>query len=444
MSLEVLTSWENLEIGAREEGACACHLTINLFDHSLTHVEDLETHETRNGVHVSAYPLAAWLAWNWWRLRWEPRRATLAWRLAHCLTSVGEGYIWPNISVVSDGERVLIAAEPTLGSAAEPIRYLSNRAGVITADAFEQTIDAFVERTLARLRHKGIASTDLDTIWSELGRERTDAFHAERRRLEAMLGFDPDEADAGMLARMAAEGSRYGLSAIEEIAATASAPGHVPTVQDLREVIRREGAQGDASATVLVPGLNQSAYGAVEAWRLGVHAAKELRDMERLGLDPLDNRVLEDMLAIKNGTIERNPDKKLFAFGIDEEGGERNVVLRSPYPVNRRFEVGRLLADRLFKSNTDRIFIAPTTYTYRQKLQRAFAAELLCPVQGAQDMLGEDVSDERIDDIAEHYQVSDRVVRALLVNNGILPSDSLRIDREPHSESNGNEIRPAA
>ncbi|NBC34471.1 MAG: hypothetical protein GVY13_17485 [Alphaproteobacteria bacterium] len=443
MSLEVLTSWENLEFGLPEERACACHLKINLFDQSLTYVEDLVRHETRNGVHVSAYPLAEWLAWNWWRLRWEPRRATLSWRLAHCLTSVGEGYIWPNITVVSDGERVLISAEPTTGSAAEPIRYLSNHAGVIRADAFEQTIDAFVERTLGRLRDQRIPATDLHTVWAELLDERANSFCAERRRLEAILGFDPDEADTGMLERMAAEGSRYGFSAIEEIAATASASGHVSTIEQLRDLVAREGAAGNPRETVNVPALaDLPAYGSVEAWRLGVKAANALRESERLGVEPIDNRKLENMLAIRNDSVKKHPERKAFAFGFDYGNQERRIVLRSPYEVNRRFEAARLLGDRLFKSGSDELFIAPTTYTYRQKLQRAFAAELLCPVKGAQEMLGDDASDERLDDIAEYYQVSDRLVRTLLVNNGILPSDSMRIDREPQADR--DEDRPAA
>lgn len=448
MSLEVLTSWENLEFGVPEERACACHLKINLFDHSLTYVEDLETHETRNGVHVSAYPLAEWLAWNWWRLRWEPRRATLAWRLAHCLTSVGEGYIWPNISVVSDGERVLISAEPTIGSAAEPIRYLPTQSGVVRAADFEQSIDAFVERTCERLRECRIPQTDLDVVWSELSAERADPGVAERRRLEALLGFDPDEADAELLEQLAADATRYGAAAIDEIAATASGTGRILTPTELQDLAKREGTDGNPRDTIRVPALaGLPSYGSVPAWRLGVQAAKAVREEIGVRAEPMKNDRLEEMLAVKKGIVSLRPGRKSFAFGIDEDFDHRHIVLRSRYEENRRFEIARLLGDRLVCNVQDRIFIAPMTHTYRQKLQRAFAAELLCPVEAAESMLErEDIEegavgeefmvedqdiDEQISDIAAHYKVSVKVVRTLLVNNRVLSRDSMEYDREP-------------
>ncbi|MCA9156579.1 MAG: ImmA/IrrE family metallo-endopeptidase, partial [Planctomycetales bacterium] len=48
---------------------------------------------------------------------------------------------------------------------------------------------------------------------------------------------------------------------------------------------------------------------------------------------------------------------------------------------------------------------------------RAFAAELLAPVDGLIEFLVDDRSDEALDEAAEHFQVSARTVAHQLENN---------------------------
>jgi len=61
------------------------------------------------------------------------------------------------------------------------------------------------------------------------------------------------------------------------------------------------------------------------------------------------------------------------------------------------------------------------TATARQKLQRAFAAEFLCPITTLQEYLNGDLSEEAIEDAGEHFEVSSVMVRSHLANNGLLP-----------------------
>ena len=78
------------------------------------------------GLLLSAYHLAEWLAWNWWRLRWEPVSITADWVFAHRLATVGGGYVWPNVRIFSDGERTALIAKPTPQRANTPFRYISD------------------------------------------------------------------------------------------------------------------------------------------------------------------------------------------------------------------------------------------------------------------------------------------------------------------------------
>lgn len=93
------------------------------------------------------------------------------------------------------------------------------------------------------------------------------------------------------------------------------------------------------------------------------------------------------------------------------------MALRSTWETGRRFELARLIGDRLF-GGARRLFPATQAYSYRQKAQRAFAAELLSPFDGVNEILGSDDSDEKQDDAAQHYQVSAMTIRTLLVNKG--------------------------
>jgi len=87
----------------------------------------------------------------------------------------------------------------------------------------------------------------------------------------------------------------------------------------------------------------------------------------------------------------------------------------------KRFELARLLGDYLLTENTDKQWLTSTDlFTSRQKYQRAFAAELLCPINALQEYLKNDYSESAIDDATEHFQVSQTTVNMLLRNNGLI------------------------
>src|SRR6266852_9390818 len=99
-SLAIEAEWEQVACGSPEERACFAELGIRYDGIWLTQANDAFVKRVRDRVHLSAYPLGEWLAWNWWRLRWEPQARDLDWAMAHHMTTVGGGYIWPNITIV--------------------------------------------------------------------------------------------------------------------------------------------------------------------------------------------------------------------------------------------------------------------------------------------------------------------------------------------------------
>ncbi|HEY8289404.1 MAG TPA: hypothetical protein VIG49_09060, partial [Acetobacteraceae bacterium] len=94
-ALSITAEWERLDGGTAEERACFAALGIRCNNHWLTEGRDGLVNRIRAEPLLSAYHLAEWLAWNWWRLRWEPRSSAPDWAFAHRLTTIGHGYVWP-------------------------------------------------------------------------------------------------------------------------------------------------------------------------------------------------------------------------------------------------------------------------------------------------------------------------------------------------------------
>ena len=175
------------------------------------------------GPLISGCLLAEWMAWNWWRLRWEsfPQEpATDSWTFAHCMSSIGGGYTWPNIAIASDGFR----CEMTSTASREPHLLSYQYIGLPTppgklafpASEFERECDAFVERTLELCNAADLHDTDLAQIWQEINAERRDPELRSLRRLEALLGRDPGELNQTELTARRQDAEIPGTQAVEE------------------------------------------------------------------------------------------------------------------------------------------------------------------------------------------------------------------------------------
>jgi Zn-dependent peptidase ImmA (M78 family) len=98
-----------------------------------------------------------------------------------------------------------------------------------------------------------------------------------------------------------------------------------------------------------------------------------------------------------------------------------NVFLNKSRPVNRRFALSRLIGDHLITANNERLLPLTRMITGRQKFQKAFAQELLCPFMELKEFLGDSPpNNEIIEDAAYHFEVSPLVIGTALVNKKLL------------------------
>ena len=158
----------------------------------------------------------------------------------------------------------------------------------------------------------------------------------------------------------------------------------------------------------------------------------------------MSDQTLADLFAVNAGAFRAGKGGGDMAFALDDQDGESRVVLRSRRRTGRRFEAARLLADCLLVGTDDRLRPATGAATYRQKMQRAFAAELLCPVGSLLDVLADDFSDDARVGAAERFGVSPLAVMAVLANNGFADWEDARDPdvRLPGLSSGTPEARP--
>ena len=153
-----------------------------------------------------------------------------------------------------------------------------------------------------------------------------------------------------------------------------------------------------------------------------------INDLAALRQNRKDFGCIAEFAGTTAGAIsETNRCSERISFLLDRESGNTRLSLRSKWETVRRFDLARLIGDRLLRRwmhhPAERLSPATRAHSYRQKMQRAFAAELLSPFALVDDMLSGDYSEESQNAVAEYFNVSPMTISVQLVNHR-------RIDRE--------------
>lgn len=420
--------WREQLRGSAVERATFADLTLSANEFVATELDDLLARTTRKAAHLGAYHMARWLVANWWRLRWEPERdGGSDYRMSHYLAAAGEGFVWPDVRFFSDGESVRISGRPTPESGVVPIRYLNEFDTSTPATEFERTIDEFINAVVMRLDATGHADNDLRQLWVEVLSEREHPESADWRRLEALLGFDPDEAPDALMESITGRVSEVGADALREVAAAA----REQTEKQLGEL---RDAAASATVTAHVPHLLKLSATAqpVDAselpWQRAARVAAQARATWGLNLHPIDDKTLAGIFDIPTDFVN-SANGSALPLSAGFRHGERDrfkVAINKRPRTSRRFALARLVGDSVIAAHPDRLLPVTDAGTARQKFQRAFAQELLCPFDAIRQRIDAgEPTDNDMEDIAEEFSVSPLLVRTTLVNHRRLEREAL-------------------
>ena len=325
----------------------------------------------------------------------------------------------------SEGDHVKVWAAQSASDARAPVRYLESGYSEIPARAFERTIDEFVYGVLARLDAVAVARTTLHDLWKEVIEERHDPKSAFDRQLEAMLGFDADESPESLLESLKKLIPKAGASAIQEIAPVCATDSPSTTLDSILVASAANSPRGRFAIRLDATALDAN----LPSWERGRELAQQLRSRLSLNGSPVSDLKLGELIglppkiAIESHNPGTSPPLGMAIRGAREE--DAKFVFRRRARLGRRFEIARLICDHAIADDSDRWLPATDGKTSRQRIQRAFSAEFLCPIDPLIDFLGTDFTSDSFDEAAEHFGVSPQAVTTQLVNQDILPPDFL-------------------
>lgn len=117
-----------------------------------------------------------------------------------------------------------------------------------------------------------------------------------------------------------------------------------------------------------------------------------------------------------------------FHAGLRQNGSSDNLLvsLDQRHINSRRFTPARLAADCLDAQGNEQMLPTTRASTGRQKFQRAFAQEFLCPTEELKDFLeGTPMSGDDINEAAAYFEVSPLTIKTTLVNKGYLDREQV-------------------
>jgi hypothetical protein len=286
---------------------------------------------------------------------------------------------------------------------------------------FQESVQRFVHSVLARLAAKDLAATDLAQLWAILQEDLADPEVVRRRKLEAELGFDPEECPEHALNAALQWEEQVGDDALTELAPAISSSGGNPDLTTLGQLASASGIVGRPE--VSPDSIDHLDHGA--PWERAVHDARALRRVMGREDDPMPSHSLHELLGLSRadmakGSVPEGRSPVAVAMPTDDQ--RLKFVPRKRNPFGQRFELARFLGEYLRHSTHENRWLASTDLaTSRQKYQRAFAAEFLCPLNALMSFLDGDFSSYAIDEAADKFEVSEQVVTRLLFNHGCIP-----------------------
>ncbi len=379
----------------------------------------------RRGVYGSLYPLAHWIAANWWTLMshirpsaidarywdWQNVR-TYPWLRQHNFRGAGDGMAWPNLTIVPEGAVSRVVWSQDYGPQLTPVRFASDGSRGLRADELATGLTAVIDRVLERLADIGVPKTPLSEEWAAIA--EADADEIIFCQTAGRLGLDPyavDDETAQTIVRVAAS---LPAAVAADFFDSADANALVRAADwTLRAMATADQAAAGAekSLEMVYAALPSDLFGAADSerpWRLGYSIAGRLRsELKIRDTDPFD---VSPWVGI--GAVDA-PSHGIYGFA--SVSGNRCGVVLGGQPTGTtaiRFGRARALGRALARPEQHQ-FVLSAARSQEEKVARAFAAELLAPADGIRRILDElgSSDDNALEAVARHFEVSPLLVR---------------------------------
>lgn len=380
----------------------------------------------RRSVFGSLYPLAEWIASNWWTLtshirpsaidtvHWTwPNVRTYPWLRQHNVRGAGDGMAWPDMTFVVEGPitRIMYAQEASASLA--PIRFAAAGSAIIGTEDAKQGLATVVDHVLERLAEEGIPKTRLAEEWDAIAKAGDE--EREFCRTVAQLGLDPYSVHEETAAQVIEIASSLPGELVADFFDSAD-PAALPSAA--RWAMQAIRAAKDASATasnelsalydLVHPDVDETTASIGRPWVAGYAMARRAR--RELGIQ--HTQYFDTSPWVGVGEVDA-PSNGLQGTAIVHED-RCGLVLGGPRigESASRFGQARALG-RVLTRPQQHSFVLSAARGHDERLAGAFAAELLAPAEGIRHSLEEigEHTDAAFDAIAGYFRVSPLLVR---------------------------------
>lgn len=410
-------------------------MKIHINGQNATENHDIFSRTIHEKAMLSAYPLALWLATSWWRVLYEavplPEKEgtqNTDWQMAHFMPAAGYGFVWPLVELSSDGTTMTLTLRPHIRAEYEPLRYLNSFTEYITVADFSKNINQFLRETVLRLDGMDIGETPLHEALKTLQQEQSDPVLRQRRVLEASFGYDAETLPENVLQRMALLENAMGTQAMRSLGAhfAYAAPAEILRQLEIAEELSAVGIQGK---TDIPPVQMRGEFARETPWEYGRRMAHAMR--AALGLKTghgVENNTLLSLFGITESAFKNTSPIETdysLATSVDASDTIRINFKKMYESTGRRFALARILGNKVCLEVFEPWSVITGAKSFIQRVQRAFAAEFLCPLAGIREYANNNFSEKHIENTAEFFSVSPTLVRSQLVNHGLLHKESL-------------------
>jgi len=262
--------------------------------------------------------------------------------------------------------------------------------------------------------------SNISLLWNFVQDERKDKEATIFKIIEAKLGFNIDEWPEEEINKIIEKAKYFGEKSTQEL-----------SVLLYKESIVEKEIDGlknhNIGTDIFIENLYEMRKYAKQnenkflPWEYGYALAHEFR--RSYGIESvLSTEQMCKIIGTSKEKLYINSQKNSdFALGVSFSRNQYSVILNKKYSTAIRFMTARMLCDAIIAEADDNVLPATSSKTARQKIQRAFATELLCPIDLIEDRLDNNYTNEDMwSYIAEEFEVTTLLVKSQLANHSLI------------------------
>lgn len=384
---------------------------------------------TRGDIYVPLYALAEWFVKNWWFIFNEcssPEKISdRQFQGRHNLAFCNEGVCLPSISFSKNGDDILVKWN-TIEYPSADFQFLTSGGYLVEQGLFRTRITQLIRDTIQRLHERGVKETFLENEWKSI--LEIDSDERSFCEIASRIGVDPFSVTEEIGESLIQSYEQMDPELRDEFYYACSSNSFEA---NLRWVNNAKSKFDSNSCGVICQAPNCLPEEVVTSelpWIIGYDWAKKLRKKMAIHSYSFDFASHFE-LDIKRGVFNL-PYRDSSIEGLIRKNRENSLSLvlnRDNFDVNdegTRFLLARALCGTI-TTRVGRPGVITRADSKFQKINRAFAAELLAPAEQLAELVnGDTVGDKEIQEMKERFLVSEFVITHQLINHGIARVES--------------------